>query len=121
MNALAKVDKDTVFLIEENAFNRFKTKEEMMGHLAILRGMAEQITESVPVSLEIAIWPSTDLFLMGHPAKSPVRTLYSVLSEVLASSGFSIGVLMTLEVENHEPYDTTAIRVEGRYRIFTVH
>lgn len=121
MNELVRVEKDTVFLIEDSGFNRFKTKEEMTKHLAVLRGMATQIVENIPISLGVTIWPSPELLFMGHPPKSPVRALYAVLADVFSTAGFSLGVLTTLEVENHEPYDTTVIRAEGRFRAITVH
>lgn len=121
MNALVRIEKDTVFLIEDSLFNRYKTKEDVKGHLLILRKMAEQIIESVPLSLELHLWPHPDLLFVGHPPKDPVKALYSVLAEVLSASGFSVGVLTTLEVENHEPYDTTALKAEGRFRTITIH
>lgn len=121
MNLPAKIEKDTVFLIEDSFFNRYKTKEEMRPHLAILRQMAEQLIEQVPVSLELHLWPNAELLFMGCPPKDPVKGLYAVLAGVLSSSGFSIGVLTTLEVENHEPYDTTAIKAGGRFRTITIH
>ena len=121
MNEVAKIQKSTLFLIEDSEFNLFKSKEDMKIYLNVLKDLAEQIISAVPVAVSVAAWPPNDMFLSPLEPKSPARKLYAVLADIFPAAGFSLGVLTTLEVENHEPYDTTALRADGRFRVFTVH
>lgn len=120
MNALVKVEKDTAFLINDSRLDMF-SKEDIRTYLWLLKDVAISVTERLPISLLVPVWPPEEMLLHDFADSAPVRALYSVLGDVLSNAGYSLGVLTTLEVEKHEPAELTVFKAQTRFRVYTLH
>lgn len=120
MKALVKVEKDTAFLVNDSRLNDFD-KSDIEAYLWLLKEVATEVTERLPISLLVPVWPPHQMLLNAFSETAPVRTLYSVLEEVLSNAGYSLGVLTTLEVEKHEPTELTVFKAQTRFRVYTLH
>lgn len=120
MKALVRVEKDTAFLVNDSRLNAF-SEADIKTYLWLLKDVATDVTERIPISLLVPVWPPHEMLLKEFSDSAPVRTLYSVLEDVLSNAGYSLGVLTTLEVEKHEPTELTVFKAQTRFRVYTLH
>lgn len=121
MNALVTIGKDTSFLINDSRLDEFTTAGNVETMLLLLRDVAQEVVDTLPISLLVPVWPPHELVLRSFAEKAPVRIMYNVLKDVLSNAGYSLGVLTTLKVEKHDPTELTVFKAQARFRVYTLH
>jgi hypothetical protein len=118
---LPAIVKHTTIICNNDGLKQFVSTEDINEHINTLAGITVDFVMAIPISQFAYNWPPVNIILDCCQGKSKLMTLYNALFDELSENGYSVSVLMTMKVLQHDPKKYTVLSLPLSSRIGALH